>query len=220
VTGSAFRGPSVLLVENHQIFREGVRDLLADAGILVSGEAGDAASAVHLAAESNPAVALVDLRLPDASGLDVTKRILAVSPPTCVVMLTSSTEERDFFEALAAGACGYLLKQSPPAQIVSGVKAAALGGAPLSPPLAILLLKRLQDSAGETDAAQLGTPSLTGRERQVLALLTAGKDNTEIAEELVISQHTVKNHVSGVLAKLEVDNRIQAAVYAVRKGLA
>jgi DNA-binding NarL/FixJ family response regulator len=215
---SGFEGPSVLLVEDHQIFREGVRDLLAASGALIVGETGDAASAVALAADAHPSVAVLDLRLPDASGIEATRRIRAVSPGTCVVVLTSSTDERDFFEALAAGACGYILKQSPPEQIVSAVKAAALGGSPLNASLSTSLLQRLREAPDDSVAAKV--LPLTQRERQVLALIVAGKDNVEIAKQLTISQHTVKNHVSGILAKLEVENRIQAAVYAVRKGLA
>jgi len=218
VEKSGFAGPSVLLVEDHQIFREGVRDLLASNGALIVGEAQDAANAVALAADYRPAVALLDLRLPDASGIDATRRIRAVSPQTCVVILTASSDERDFFEALAAGASGYILKQSPPEQIVSAVKAAALGGSPLNASLSTSLLERLRE-APDAGEGPVRTVSLTRRERQVLSLIVAGKDNAEIAEELVISQHTVKNHVSGILAKLEVENRIQAAVYAVRKGL-
>lgn len=209
----------MLLVEDHQIFREGVRDLLVSAGALVVGETRDAADAVALAADCRPTVALLDLHLPDASGIDATRRIRAVSPQTCVVILTASSEERDFFEALAAGACGYVLKQSPPEQIVSAVKTAALGGSPLNASLSTALLERLREARPGGDGAAAKALQLTRRERQVLALIVAGKDNAEIAEELVISQHTVKNHVSGILAKLEVENRIQAAVYAVRKGL-
>jgi len=210
----------VLLVEDHQIFREGVRDLLLGDGAFIVGEVGDAATAVALAADARPTVALLDLRLPDASGIDATRRIRSVSPKTCVVVLTASTDQRDFFAALDAGACGYVLKQSPPEQIVSAVKAAALGGSPLNAALSTQLLKRLREAPSNGDGAVGNAAQLTPRERQVLSLIAAGKDNAEIAEELVISQHTVKNHVSGVLAKLEVENRIQAAVLAVRKGLA
>jgi DNA-binding NarL/FixJ family response regulator len=216
---SGFEGPSVLLVEDHQIFREGVRDLLVANGVLVAGEAADAASAVAIAADLRPQVALVDLRLPDAPGHDAIRRIRAVSPKTNVVVLTASAEAEDFFEALTAGAGGYILKQSPPEQIASGVRAAAFGGSPLAPPLASLLLERLREAPANGNSGGRDKVSLTDRERQVLALVAAGKDNTEIAERLVISQHTVKNHVSGILAKLKVENRIQAAVYAVRKGL-
>lgn len=209
----------MLLVEDHQIFREGVRDLLVASGAVVVGETRDAADAVALAADCRPTVALLDLHLPDASGIDATRRIRAVSPGTCVVILTASSEERDFFDALAAGACGYVLKQSPPEQIVSAVKAAALGGSPINALLSTSLLERLREAPSAGNGAGAEIASLTRRERQVLALIATGKENAEIAEELVISQHTVKNHVSGILAKLEVENRIQAAVYAVRKGL-
>lgn len=209
----------MLLVEDHRIFREGVRDVLAGGGAVVVGETGDAADAVAIAAGARPDVALVDLRLSDASGIEATRRIRSVSPATRVVVLTASTEERDFFAALAAGACGYILKQSRPEQIVSAVMAAARGGSPLNAALSTSLLERLREVPGNGDTSDRSR-RLTLRERQVLTLMVAGKDNAEIAEELVISQHTVKNHVSGILAKLGVENRLQAAVYAVRQGLA
>lgn len=211
--------PTVILVEEHQIFREGVRDLMRANGIRVAGEADSAADAVALAADLKPGVALTDLRLSDASGFDATRRILAVSPGTKVVVLTASEDEHDLSEALAAGACGYLLKHCPPQDIAEGVLAAADGGSPLSPPIAALLLARLREIPDRSAPMDGDRLELTERELEVLVLIADGKNNAEIAGELVISQHTVKNHVSGVLAKLRVENRIQAAVYAVRQGL-
>lgn len=214
--GGDYDVPTVILVEDHRIFREGVRDLLRANAIHVVGEAATAADAVALSAERKPAVALLDLRLPDASGADATKRIRTVSPQTSVVILTASEDERDVFAALAAGACGYLLKRCPPQEIAGAVNAAARGGAPLSPPVAALVLERLRNTPANPLVEDGSGPDFTAREHEVLTLIAAGKDNAEIAGELTISQHTVKNHVSGVLAKLGVDNRIQAAVYAVR----
>jgi DNA-binding NarL/FixJ family response regulator len=210
---------TVMVVDGHQIFRDGVRDLLAEQGIVVAGEAGDAASAVALAADCHPDVALMDLDLPGASGVDATKRIRLVSPVTKVLVLTVSAHEHDVYEALKAGACGYLLKDSPPEEIVAGIRAAAAGHSLLSPQVAALLLERLRGSLPAIDLPDHVAPRLTKRELEVLSLVAAGKENAEIADSLVISQHTAKNHVSSILAKLEVENRIQAAVYAVRQRL-
>jgi DNA-binding NarL/FixJ family response regulator len=219
VGGARSQQPSVILVEDHQLFREGVRTFLSQCGIQVVGEADNAADAVALAAETRPGVALIDLRLSDKSGIDATRRILTVSPETCVVVLSASADERDVFEALAAGACGYLLKDCPPEEIAHGVRAAADSGAPFSPAIGALLLERLRTAATMPADVDGDETLLTERELEVLLLIVDGKDNAEIAEDLVISQHTVKNHVSRILDKLEVDNRIQAAVYAVRKDL-
>jgi DNA-binding NarL/FixJ family response regulator len=208
-----------MVVDGHQIFRNGVRDLLTEQGIVVVGEAADAAEAVALAGEAKPDVALMDLDLPGASGVDATKRIRLVSPVTRVLVLTVSTHENDVYEALQAGACGYLLKDSPAEEIVAGIRAAAAGQSLLSPQIATLLLERFRESLPAVDLPDDVVPKLTERELEVLSLIAAGKENAEIADTLVISQHTAKNHVSSILAKLEVENRIQAAVYAVRQRL-
>lgn len=208
-----------MIVDGHQVFRDGVRNLLAEQGIVVVGEAGDATDAVALAAEAKPDVALMDLNLPGASGVDATRRIRLVSPVTRVLVLTVSADEDDIYDALRAGACGYLLKDSAAEEIVAGIRAAAAGHSLLSPQVAALLLDRLRGSFPAVDLADDFSPKLTERELEVLSLLAAGRENAEIADSLVISQHTVKNHVSSILAKLEVENRIQAAVYAVRQRL-
>lgn len=211
--------PTVLLVEDHQLYRDGVRNLLEESGITVVGEATMAAEAVPLAANLRPEVALLDVLLPDSTGIDLCRRLLSVSPYTCVVMLSASAREENVSAALAVGACGYLLKSCPPEEIVTAVRAAAAGGSPLSPAVVTPLLSRFRESRPPAETAGDGVPALSERELEVIALLAAGRDNAEIAESLFISQHTVKNHVSGILAKLKVENRIQAAVYAVRKGL-
>jgi DNA-binding NarL/FixJ family response regulator len=210
---------TVMIVDGHQIFRDGVRSLLAEQEIVVCGEAADAAEAVALAADAHPDVALMDLDLPGVSGVDATKRIRLVSPVTRVLVLTVSAREEDVYEALQAGACGYLLKDSPAEEIVAGIRAAAAGHSLLSPQVATLLLERVRSSLPVADLPDEVAPKLTERELEVLSLVAVGKENAEIAESLVISQHTVKNHVSSILAKLEVENRIQAAVYAVRQRL-
>jgi DNA-binding NarL/FixJ family response regulator len=215
----AAKQTTVMVVDDHRLFREGVRDLLTRRGIVVVAEAGDAAEAVAVAAAARPRIALMDLRLQGASGVEATERIRRVSPATRVLVLTMATSERDVTEALQAGACGYLLKDSSEEAIVSGVLAAAAGHSPLSPAVAALMMERLRGAMQAIDLPEDGVPDLTARELEVLCMIAAGKENAEIAEKLVISPHTVKNHVSSVLAKLGVENRIQAAVYAVRKRL-
>jgi DNA-binding NarL/FixJ family response regulator len=210
---------TVMIVDDHRLFREGIRDLLTRRGIVVVAEAGDAAEAVAAASEARPRIALMDLRLPDVSGVEAAERIRRVSPKTRVLMLTMSMGERDVSEALRAGACGYLLKDSSEEEIVAGVRAATNGHSPFSPPIAALMLEWLRGSMQAIDLPEDGVPELTDRELEVLCMIAAGKENAEIAETLVISQHTVKNHVSSILGKLGVENRIQAAVYAVRKRL-
>lgn len=210
--------PSVIVVEDHHLFREGVTDLLREHGVDIVAGAATAADAIALAAETKPEVALMDLNLPDSSGIDATRRLRIVSPLTRVLILTVSASEADITSALQAGACGYLLKDAPPSEIVAGTLAAAAGHSFLSPRVAALLLDRIRESSA-ADLPDDLVPTLSDREREVLSLIAAGKENGEIADLLLISQHTVKNHVSGILAKLELENRIQAAVYAVRNDL-
>lgn len=208
----------MIVVEDHHLFREGVTDLLREHGVDIVAGAATAADAIALAAETKPEVALMDLNLPDSSGIDATRRLRIVSPLTRVLILTVSASEADITSALQAGACGYLLKDAPPSEIVAGTLAAAAGHSFLSPRVAALLLDRIRESSA-ADLPDDLVPTLSDREREVLSLIAAGKENGEIADLLLISQHTVKNHVSGILAKLELENRIQAAVYAVRNDL-
>jgi DNA-binding NarL/FixJ family response regulator len=211
--------PTVLLVDNHRLFREGLRDLLVEHGMTVVGEAEDAGDAVALAAEAKPSVVLTELNLPGAAdgALDATRRLRFASPESSIVVLTVSVEGEHISDAIHAGAVGYLLKDAPVDDIVRAVEAAARGETVLSPRAAAYVLDLLRDSYPAPDRPEDLTLRLTVREREVLRLMAMGKDNHGIAEELVISEQTAKNHVSSVLAKLEVNNRIQAAVYAVRE---
>jgi DNA-binding NarL/FixJ family response regulator len=216
--GAALR---VLLVDNHRLFREGLRDLLAEHGIEVAGEAEDASEAVVLAAETKPDVVVTELQVPGATdgAMHATRRLRFASPNSRVIVLTITAEEEQVLDALHAGACGYLLKDTPVDDIIRGVRAAAAGDSVLSPRVATHVVKRLRETSPAPDRPEDLTLRLTVREREVLRLMATGKDNQRIANELVISEQTAKNHVSSVLAKLEVDNRIQAAVCAIRERL-
>jgi DNA-binding NarL/FixJ family response regulator len=164
-----------------------------------------------------PCVVLMDLSMPGMSGVEATQRLTAAAPLARVLVLTVLVDDQHVIDALLAGACGYVLKDAPIEQIVEGIRAAERGESLISPRIASRLVRRLREPE------QLGAPvtgeELTPRERQVLDLLARGLDNSEIAQALYLSQHTVKNHVSTILTKLQVENRIQAAVRAVRGGL-
>lgn len=204
----------MVLVDDQRVFREALRELLEEHGFEVTGEADGPAQAVVVASQAKPDVVLMDLYMPEGSGIDAMGRVHRVSPNTSVLMLTVSSDPSDVEGAIAAGAQGYLLKDESVDQILWGVRAAARGETPLSPRIA----EHLMPEAREREPAG-GLPSLTDRERQVLRSLVEGKDNRQIAAELTISEHTVKSHVSTLLEKLGVENRVQAAVFAVRNDL-
>lgn len=207
----------VIVVDDHELFRRGVTWLLQERGIQVVGEAGLAADAIRQAAEIGPCVVLMDLSLPGMSGIEATQRLAAAAPLARVLVLTVFVDDQHIIDALLAGACGYVLKDAPIEQIVEGIRAAARGEALISPRVASRLVRRLR----EPDEVELSVTgdALTPRELEVLELLARGLDNSQIAGALYLSQHTVKNHVSAILMKLQVENRIQAAVRAVRGGL-
>ena len=209
--------PTVLVVDDQELFRNGIIQLLEERGIRVIGDAGLAAEAIRQASELHPDVVLMDLNMPGMSGIEATQRLTAAAPTTRVLVLTVAADERHVMDALLAGACGYLLKEMSIAQIVEGIRAAARGESMISPRIASGLIRRLREpSEIEPD---LTRAELTAREHEVVELLTRGMANPEIAEALYLSEHTVKNYVSSILAKLQVENRIQAAVHAVRAGM-
>jgi DNA-binding NarL/FixJ family response regulator len=210
---------TVALVDDHELFRHGLRGLLTEEGLEVVGEASTGEQAIALVATRVPDVVLMDISLPGMSGVEATRRVRLQSPHTRVVMLTVSAHEDDVNEAILAGASGYLLKDSSTTAIVSGIAAAARGEGLLSPAIAGRLLERMRGDDLASELSPETRPQLTAREREVLRLIAAGQDNAEIAATLVMSPHTVKSHVSNILAKLEVANRLQAAVYAVRRRL-
>ncbi len=211
----------VLLVDDHDLFRTGLRNLLEEQGGLgVVGEAANGVEAVRLVRELAPDVVVMDLNMPAMSGVDATRHITALSPLTRVIVLTISEDDSDVMDAIVAGACGYLLKDASIADVVGGIRSAAVGASLISPTIASKVLTHVRASTADTDMAEAIRTELSDRELEVLKLIANGKDNAQIAAELVISPKTVKNHISNILMKLQIQNRIQAAVYAVRSGLA
>ena len=207
------------MVDDHDLFRRGLRELLEEQGIRVIGEASNGADGIALAVRSRPDVVVMDLNLPRQSGTDATRELVATMPDARVLVLTVEAGGRNVLDALIAGACGYLLKDATIEEIATGVRAAAAGESFVSPRVNHHVLERLRGQAGADGAAGQDTP-LSERELDILRLVAKGCDNDEIAEQLFLSPRTVKNHVSSILAKLEMDNRVQAAVYAVRRGIA
>jgi DNA-binding NarL/FixJ family response regulator len=218
----------VLIVDDHAVVRQGLRTFLelqddpSGLPIEVVGEAADGAEAVELAGRFQPDVILLDLVMPNMDGIEATPQLVQRCPRTRIIILTSFGEEDKVFPAIRAGAHGYLLKDISPDGLVQAIRAAYLGKAQLHPDVA----QKLMAAVAETGAAPSGrrrepaADSLTEREREVLRLLADGLSNRDIAGELVIGETTVKSHVSSILDKLDLEDRTQAAIYALRHGLA
>ena len=213
--------PRVLLVDDHDLFRTGLRNLLQEqGGVQIAGEAANGSEAVQLVRELAPDVVVMDLNMPSMSGVEATRHITALSPLTKVIVLTISEEDTDVLDAIVAGACGYLLKDSSITDVIAGIHAASVNQSLISPAIASKVLQRVRATTEDTELAGSIRAELSDRELEVLKLIANGKDNAQIAAELVISPKTVKNHISNILMKLQIQNRIQAAVYAVRSGIA
>ncbi len=204
----------VLLVDDHALFREGLVSLLQARGIEVAGEASDGAEAVALVRELSPDAVLMDLTMPGMGGLEATRVITAEFPETKIVILTVSEADEDLFEAIRSGAHGYLVKSTPSADFFELLEALDRGETPLSRGLAGKIIRYLA-SGGSSVAAPL-----TPREDQVLRLVAEGRTNHDIAEELAITDATVKFHMSKILSKLHLENRAQVVAFAHRHGLA
>jgi NarL family two-component system response regulator LiaR len=207
---------SVLIVDDHAVVRQGLRSLLGlQEDIEVVGEAANGLEAVEQTSRLLPDVVLMDLIMPQLDGIEATRRIRALSPSTQVIVLTSFGEDEKVFSAIKAGALSYLLKNVSPNDLVKAVQAAYRGETQLHPEIA----KKLMDELSLGPRRQ--TPEeLTERELEVLRLIARGQSNREIARELIISEKTVKTHVSNILSKLHLADRTQAAIYALREGLA
>lgn len=208
---------TVLLVDDHEVVRQGVRAFLeTDAEITVVGEAGTGADAVKLAEELIPDVVLMDLIMPGMDGVEATRQVRNASPRTKVVVLTSYHEDEHIFPALQAGALSYILKDVKMEELADAVKRAASGEASLHPRVAARVIQELHGTRRDEAAPHT---DLTNREMEILKLIANGLSNSDIAGQLVISEHTVKGHVSNILSKLHLADRTQAAVYAWQKGV-
>ncbi len=213
--------PRVVLVDDHDLFRTGLRNLLEEeGGVQILGEATNGTEAVQLVRELAPDVVVMDLNMPSMSGVEATRHITTLSPLTRVIVLTISEDDGDVLDAIVAGACGYLLKSSSIDEVIAGIHAAAVNQSLISPTIASKVLQRVRATTEDMEMADAIRAELSDRELEVLKLIANGKDNAQIAAELVISPKTVKNHISNILMKLQIHNRIQAAVYAVRSGIA
>ncbi|HVD10237.1 MAG TPA: response regulator transcription factor [Gaiellaceae bacterium] len=209
----------VLLVDDHDLFRSGLVNLLSEHGLHVVGEAENGDVALRLVRELAPDVVIMDLNMPGPSGVDVIRQMTSIAPLTRVVVLTISADDSDVINAVMGGACGYLLKDSSVDQLIAGIHSAAAGESLISPQIAAKMLQILRAQRSSVDAAETIRAELSEREIEVLKLIASGNDNAEIARALFISPKTVKNHISNILMKLQMENRIQAAVYAVRSGI-
>lgn len=210
----------VLVVDDYDLFRTGLASLLANQSTIeVVGQASTGRAGVRLAEELQPDVVLMDLRMPDISGDEATRAILARRSDARVVVFTVLSEDEDVEAAVQSGACGFLAKDTPMDEVVAAIRAAASGAAWLSPRAAEVVLGRARRVEPEPSSEGDPLAELSPRELQVLQLIARGMENSEIAERLSISPRTAKNHVSSILTKLGLPSRVQAAIYAVRHGL-
>lgn len=208
----------VLLVEDHPLFRRGLRELLTDHGVDVIGEAGGGELALSLVPRLRPDVVIVDLSMPGMGGVETTRRLRALDPDVRVLVMTASSESADVLDAIMAGALGYLLKEATVEEILGALAATARGESAITPAVASGLVQRLRRHETRPDTQPLPA-ALSARELEVLRLMALGRDNQAIADELYLGLGTVKSHVTSVLEKLGVENRVQAAVLATRAGL-
>ncbi len=209
----------MLIVDDHDLFRSGLRNLLEEQSVNVVGEAAAGSEAVRIVRELAPDVVVMDLNMPGMNGVEATRHITSAAPLTRVVVLTISDQDEDVLDAILAGACGYLLKDSSIQDLITGIRAAAVGESLISPHIASKVLQQVRATSTVPQIAETIRSELSDREIEVLKLIANGKDNADIAGELHISPKTVKNHISNILMKLQIENRIQAAVYAVRSGI-
>ena len=215
----------VLVVDDHALFRRGLEMVLAqEEDIRVVGEAGDGAEAVALTQQLTPDIVLMDIRMPQrgaiSGGIEACTAIKDVAPTAKIIMLTISDEEADLYEAIKAGASGYLLKEISIDEVATAIRAVAGGQSLISPSMASKLLSEFATmiKKGE-ERHQVPAPRLTERELEVLKLVARGLNNRDIAKQLFISENTVKNHVRNILEKLQLHSRMEAVVYAVREKL-
>jgi len=212
-----------LIVDDHALFRRGLEMVLdSEPDIELVGEAGDGTEAVSKAGDTLPDVVLMDIRMPRTTGIEACRALKEVAPSAKIVMLTISDEEEDLFEAIRAGASGYLLKDIPLDEVAETVRAVYGGQSLINPSMAGKLLTEfaaLAKREAEEPPQEVPAPKLTDREIQVLRLVARGMNNRDIAKELFISENTVKNHVRNILEKLQIHSRMEAVMVAVREKL-
>jgi DNA-binding NarL/FixJ family response regulator len=204
----------VIIADDHPVYRQGLAKMLIRSGIAVIGEAATGEAAIKKVEETAPDVVIMDLNMPGLNGVEATRRLTERSPATRVLVLSVSAEQADVTDAILAGASGYVLKDDPFEDVIAGIEAVAAGQSLISPRIASMLMSKVRDR--DEAAPELPPAPLSDREREVLALVADGHSNQEIAEKLFIQPSTVRHHVSNILMKLQVDNRVQAAVHAVR----
>ena len=211
----------VMICDDHALFRRGLRMVLeSEDGMEVVAEAEDGADAIKQAEQSAPDVVLMDIRMPNTSGIDATRAIREAVPTAKILMLTVSDEEDDLYSAIKAGANGYLLKEISIEEVASAIRAVITGQSLISPSMASKLLTEFTQLAKKAEEkSSVPSPRLTERELEVLRLVAQGMSNREIAGELYISENTVKNHVRNILEKLHLHSRMEAVMYAVKEKL-
>lgn len=213
----------VMVVDDHPMWRDAVARDLAEAGMDVAGTAGDGAEALRRIPAVRPDVLVLDLQLPEVSGVEVTRRVVVEYPDVRVLVLTASGEQADVLEAVKAGATGYLVKSASRAELLRAIERTARGEAVFTPGLAGLVLGEFRRMAGHPtpDGRPRSTPGLdlTDRETEVLRLVAKGLGSKQIAERLVISHRTVQNHVQNALNKLHLHNRVELTRYVIERGL-
>ncbi|MCW2666978.1 MAG: two component transcriptional regulator, LuxR family [Frankiales bacterium] len=211
----------VLVVDDHALFRRGLQMVLEqEPDIEVVGEASDGSEAVQKSADTLPDIVLMDVRMPKRGGIDACTAIHETVPSAKIIMLTISDEEADLYDAIKAGAMGYLLKEISIEEVASAIRAVHGGQSLISPSMASKLLTEFASMIKRTDdRQQVPTPRLTDREMEVLKLVAKGLNNRDIAKQLFISENTVKNHIRNILEKLQLHSRMEAVVYAVREKL-
>ena len=219
--GGATDAIRVLVVDDHALFRRGLQMVLEqETDIDVVGEASDGAEALEKAIETVPDIVLMDVRMPKRGGIDACTSIKDAVPSAKIVMLTISDEEADLYEAIKAGASGYLLKEISIEEVAAAIRAVHEGQSLISPSMASKLLTEFATMVKKTDERQqVPVPRLTDREMEVLKLVAKGMNNRDIAKHLFISENTVKNHIRNILEKLQLHSRMEAVVYAVREKL-
>jgi DNA-binding NarL/FixJ family response regulator len=206
----------VMIVDDHPMWRDAVGRDLAEAGFEVVATVGEGAQALRIAGSVRPDVVVLDLQLPDVSGVDVTKGLVAANPGIRVLILSASGEHRDVLDAVKAGAAGYIVKSASRAELIDAVRRTESGDAVFSPGLAGLVLGEFRRLAVSPDP---NTPRLTDREAEILRMVGTGLSYKQIAERLVLSHRTVQNHVQNTLNKLQLHNRVDLVRYAIEHGL-